>query len=141
MINPNELEKAILTMLGADAELAALLPDGVYWDLAPIGADAFVSVSLSESRGLPEFGDVDTYRAFTYLVKAVARGTSSSPTAAADARLQALLDGALIPLPAAAGATMMIARWIDRVRYTETTAAAETWQHRGGRYEMTVTPT
>jgi len=34
----------------------------------------------------------------------------------------------------------MVARWIDRVRYTENVTASEIWQHRGGRYEVTVTP-
>ena len=141
VIDANEVDRAVVGVLADDAELAALLPDGVYWDLAPAGSSQFVLVSLSESRGMPELNDGDTFRALTYLVKAVARGTSSAPTAAADARIQALLDHGAIDLPAAAGCAVMAIRWLDRVRYSEITPDAEQWQHRGGRYEVSVTPT
>jgi|SRR5262252_6740995 len=140
MIDPNEVDRAVIGKLSADAELAGLLPSGVYWDLAPEGATAFVLVSLSTSRTLPELDDGDTFRQFVYLIKAVAKGTSSAPTAAADARILALLDHAPLDLTAAGG-ELMIMRWVDRVRYTELSTASETWQHRGGRYEVTVTPT
>ena len=141
MIDPNEIDRAIVGVLSADPTLAGLLPGGVYWDLAPIGTTAFAIVGLSTSRGLAELNDGTTARTFVYLVKAVAHGTSSSPTAAADARIQALLDHGSLTLSAAAGCSLMVMRWIDRVRYTESTTASEIWQHRGGRYEVTVTPT
>lgn len=140
MIDPNEVDRAVIGKLSGDPTLAGLLPGGVFWDLAPIGTTAFVLVSLSTSRGLPELEDGDTARTLVYLIKAVARGTGSAPTAAADARIQALLDHGALDLPPAAGCELMIMRWIDRVRYAETTESAETWQHRGGRYEVTVTP-
>lgn len=139
MIDATEVERALIGALALDPELAALVPDGVYYDLAPQGATRFVIVSLSTSHGQAEINDRDTLRAFVYLVKAVALGADADPIAAADARINALLDHGTLDLPAAAGCTLMRSRWVDRVRFTET-AAGETWQHRGGRYEITVTP-
>ena len=139
MIDASEIEKALIAKLANDATLQALLPDGVYWDLARQGSTFFVIVSLSTSRGLAEFHERDTMRSFVYTVKGVALGTDGDPIKAADARIHALLDRGTLDL-AAAGCTLMIMKWVDRVRYTET-VAAETWQHRGARYEVTVTPT
>jgi len=139
MIDPNEVDRAVIGALSSDATLAGLLPGGVFWDLAPVGSTAFVIVSLSVSRGYDELAQGITSRTFVYLVKAVAKGTSSAPTAAADARIQAILDRGTLDLTAA-GCSLMVARWIDRVRYTENVTASEIWQHRGGRYEVTVTP-
>jgi hypothetical protein len=139
VIDASEIEKALIAKLANDAELKALLPDGVFWDLARQGSELFVIVSLSTSRGLAEFQDRDTMRAFIYTVKGVALGTDGDPIKQAEARIHALLDRGTLDLTAA-GCTLMLMRWVDRVRYTET-VAAETWQHRGARYEITVTPT
>jgi hypothetical protein len=139
MIDANKIEGAIVGALAGDATLAGLLPGGVFWDLAPVGTTAFAIVSLSTSRGTNELADGITSRTFVYLVKAVARGSSSAPTAAADARIQTILDRGSLDL-SAAGCSLMVARWIDRIRYTENVSASEIWQHRGGRYEITVTP-
>lgn len=141
MIDANEVDKAVIAKLSADATLAGLLPGGVFWDLAPAGSTQFVLVSLSDSRALPELRERDTFNQFIYLVKAVAKGTNTAPTAAADKQIRALLDHGTLDLRAAGG-ELMVMRWLDRVRYTEqASASAETWQHRGGRYEVTVTPT
>lgn len=139
MIDANEIEKALIGKLSGDPTLAGLLPDGVYYDTALQGSTRFVIVSLSTSRGLYEINDGETLRAFIYLVKAVALGTSGTTVAQADRRIQELIDRQPLPLPPAAGAELMVARWVDRIRYSET-VANETWQHRGGRYEITVTP-
>ena len=140
MINPNDVERAIIGKLAGDAELAALLPDGVYWDLARQGSTRFAIVSLSQSRTLDEINDGTTFNAFVYIVKAVALGTDSDPIVAADTRIRELLDRGALDLPPTTGGELMHMRWLDRIRYTET-AAAETWQHRGGRYEVLITPT
>jgi hypothetical protein len=138
VINASAIESALIGKLASDPELAGLLPDGVYWDLARQGSTRFAVVSLSTSRGLSEINDGETLRAFVYVVKAVALGPDADPIVAADARIHALLDRGSLDLTAA-GCSLMIMRWLDRIRYTET-AAADTWQHRGGRYEVTVTP-
>ena len=140
MIDATEVERAVIGKLAGDAALAALLPDGVYWDLARQGATAFAIVSLSSSRREGELREGESFRTFVYIVKAVALGADADPIAAAETRMHALLHAGTLDLPAAAGCALMTMQWIDRIRYTET-IAAETWQHRGARYEVTVTPT
>jgi hypothetical protein len=139
MIDATEVERALIGKLSADPALAAALPDGVYYDLAPLGSTKFVIVSLSASRGLYEINDGETLRAFIYVVKGVALGTASNSVAAADKRIQELIDRQPLDLPPEAGASLMVARWVDRIRYTEN-LNNDVWQHRGGRYEITVTP-
>jgi len=139
MIDPSEVERALIGKLAGDALLAGFLPDGVYFDLAPQGSTRFAIVSLSTSRGLDELDDGITFRAFVYIVKGVTLGTSGSTLAGADKRIQELIDRQPLALPAAAGATLFVSRWVDRIRYTET-VANEIWQHRGARYEISVTP-
>lgn len=139
MINATEVERALIGKLAADATLQTSLPDGVFYDTAPLGSTRFAIVSLSASRARYELNDGETLRALIYVVKAVVLGASSDGVAAADKRIQELVDRQPLDLPAAAGATLMVARWVDRIRYTET-ASGEIWQHRGARYEITVTP-
>jgi len=138
MIDATEVERALIGKLAADPALGAALPDGVYYDVAPIGATKFVIVSLSTSRGLYELNDAETFRAFIYVVKAVALGPAGDTVAAADKRIQELVDRQPLDVTAA-GASLMVARWVDRIRYTET-ANNDVWQHRGARYEIMVTP-
>lgn len=138
VINASAVEKALIGKLAADATLAGLLPDGVFYDVAPINSTKFTLVSISTSRGAPELQDGDSFRAFVYLVKAVVLGSSKDPITAADKRIHELLDHGSLDLPDAGGSLMAL-RWVDRVRYTEM-IAAETWQHRGGRFEVIVTP-
>jgi len=139
MINATDVERALIGKLTADPALAAALPDGVYYDLAPLGSTRFVIVSLSSSRALYEINDGETLRAFIYVVKGVALGSASDAVAAADKRIQELIDRQPLDLPPEAGATLMVARWVDRIRFTEN-ANNDIWQHRGARYEITVTP-
>lgn len=138
MIDATEVERALIGKLAADATLAGLLTDGVYYDVAPIGSTRFCIVSLSSSRGLYELADGETFRALIYVVKAVVLGSASADVAAADKRIQELVDRQPLDV-SAAGAELMVAHWIDRIRYTET-ANNDVWQHRGARYELTVTP-
>jgi hypothetical protein len=140
VINVTEVERALISKLAADATLSTLLPDGVFYDVAPIGSTKFAIVSLSTSRVLDELADAETFRALIYIVKAVALGSGSDTVAAADFRIQEIVDRQPLNLPPAAGASLMVARWVDRIRYTEI-ANGEAWQHRGARYEITVTPT
>lgn len=140
MINANEVERALIGKLSADAELIGYLPDGVFYDLARQGATRFAIVSLSRARGQYELNDGESFRALTYIVKAVCLDTDSDPIAKADARIQALIDRQPLALSPESGATLMAARWVDRIRYTET-ENNQVFQHRGGQYEITVTPT
>lgn len=139
MIDVSEVERAILGVLTADPALTGYLPDGVYWDLAPQGSERFAIVSAATSRAQMEFHGVDSFRTLVYLVKAVVLSSGTPTIADADARIAALLDRQLLPLPPAAGAGLMVMHWLDRIRYTEN-VDGNTWQHRGARYEVIVTP-
>ena len=139
MIDANEVERALIGKLSGDPTLTGLLPDGVYFDLARQGSTRFLIVSLSTSRLLDELNDAETFRAYVYGIKSVVLGTSGTTSAAADKRIQELIDRQPLTLPPAAGASLMVARYVDRIRYSEI-ANGETYQHRGARYEITVTP-
>jgi len=139
VIDVSEIERAIIGKLTADPELTSYVPDGVYWDLAVQGSTQFVIVSASTSRAEMEFHGIDSWRALIYTVKAVVQSTGTPVIAQADARINALLDRQPLELPEAAGAGLMVMRWLDRVRYTEN-VDGNTWQHRGARYEVIVTP-
>jgi hypothetical protein len=139
VINVSEVERALIGKLTADPELTSYLPDGVYWDLAVQGSTRFAIVSASTSRGEMEFHGLDSWRALIYVVKAVVLSSGTPTIAQADARIQALLDRQPLALPPGAGAGLMVMRWLDRIRYTEN-VDGNTWQHRGARYEVIVTP-
>jgi hypothetical protein len=139
VIDVSEVERALIGKLSADPELTGYVPDRVYFDLAAQGATKFVIVSASTSRAQMEFHGVDSWRALIYVVKAVMQSGGGSSIAQADARINALLDRQPLALPPEAGAGLMVLRWVDRVRYTEN-VDGNTWQHRGARYEVIVTP-
>jgi len=142
VIDASAIEAALVSKLAGDPALAGLMPDGVYWDLAKQGATRFVIVSLSTSRVLTEISDGETLRSFVYVVKAIANVSGGSLLADADRRIHALLHHGTLDV-SAAGCSLMVMRYVDRVRITEPDAAdvAARWQHRGARYEITVTPT
>lgn len=139
MIDVSEVERALIGTLAADPELTGYLPDGVYFDLAPQSSTRFAIVSTSTSRAQTEFHDLDSWRELIYVVKAVVLSTGTPVIAQADARINALLDRQPLALPPAAGAGLMVMRWRERIRYTDY-VDGNTWQHRGARYEVTVTP-
>jgi hypothetical protein len=139
VIDVSEVERALIGTLAADPELTGYLPDGVYFDLALQSSTRFAIVSASTSRADMEFHGVDSWRALIYVVKAVVLSSGTPVIAQADARIAALLDRQPLALPPAAGAGLMVMRWVDRVRYTEN-VDGNTWQHRGARYEVIVTP-
>ena len=87
---------ALIGHLLADAALAALMPDGVFRDVARAGKQRYVIVSLVDAI------DVATYdgRAIAqglYLVKAVALNNAAA-AAAAGARLDQLIEDQVWPI-------------------------------------------
>src|SRR5882672_1122555 len=96
----SDILNAIITKLGADSQLLAICPNGVYEDIAPPGSTRFVIVSSL----LPTDADEFQRRAIEdtlFLVQARTYATSTVPAAdvkAAAARIDAILD----PQPPAA---------------------------------------
>lgn len=138
MPDSSEIDDALAAKLIGDSVLMALMTDGVYFDEASQNKTRFVVVSLVTAFDEGMFGK----RAFedaTYLVKAVALGTSGADVKAAAARIDALLELGTMTV---AGYGLMSMRRVERVRYTEVDSvdASIRWQHRGGRYRVMVSP-
>lgn len=134
----SEVDAALVSKLLGDSALMAAMPDGVFVDEANPGAQRFVIVSLVDEHDESMFGS----RAFEdglYLVKAVAKSTSGGDVKTAAARIDALLEMGTLTVT---GYSLMALRRESRVRQTEVDQidASIRWQHRGGRYRVTVSP-
>jgi len=139
MADSSEVDAALVNKLLSDAQLTALMPDGVYFGDANPGATKFVTIEQSEHTDEYEFQD-EAWEIFSYQVKAVALSTSGGDVKAAAARIQQLLqDGSLTPT----GYALMRMQRTRRIRYSEPDAVNVDlrWQHRGGLYEVRVIPT
>jgi hypothetical protein len=129
------IDSAIVALLQADPALAALMPDGVYMDMAPPGLQRFVLVSLVIAEDVSVFSE----RAIEdchYSVQAVIMTASgSSDIKEAAARIDALLED--MPI-VAAGYEWMVTHREERIRYSEIDDIDSTirWHHRGGRYRV-----
>lgn len=131
------LDAALSQRLLSDPTLAALMPDGVYFDVAAHGQTRFVVVSLLAEADIGMFNR----RAFEdglYLVKAVALATTGADVRAAAARIDALLDQQTLTAEGYGQVTMTR---VARVRYTEVDRDNDArWQHRGGHYRVMASP-
>jgi hypothetical protein len=138
------VDAAVMELLANDAALAALCPDGVYWDIRPSGMPApvaFVIVSHFDYRVEPGLADVTLYERIIYWVVARVMSTSKTPARQAAARIHTLLQGTLLDLSMAGYTAMHCAR-VDRRAYTEIDPINKaTWHHHGGQYELMSYPT
>lgn len=133
-----DIDQALLAKLGGDATLLQYAPNGVYPDEAPPNMTKFVIVHLENEHDEHTFG-ARAFEDATYLVKAVEKGTSATNARAAAARIDALLDGGTLSIP---GYALMTIQRVERVRDTDVDEvdASIRWQHRGGRYQVVVSP-
>ena len=141
----SDVDTALLALLAGDAELAALLPDGVFYDSAPFGSVAFGIVSgLDHVDGYVLHGSAS--ERFLYLVKGVLQDASDGSAAvavdAAARRIHALLQDAhetqrLAPV----GYRTLLVQRAQAVRYIDLDEEVDQrWLHRGGHYEVLVAP-
>lgn len=137
MPDSSDVDAALSAKLLADGALAALMPDGIWFDIATHGATRFVIVSQLAHEDAYMFEGV-AWERFLYLVKAVAKSSTGADVKAAAARIHTLLqDGTLT----VTGYELMVMQRTERVRYTEVDEDTdERWQHRGGQYEVLVSP-
>jgi len=136
--DPSDVDAAILAVLRGDSELATLMPDGVYFDVPPPGRTKYVVITMEFHEDTYTF-DATAFERTVYLVKAVARHTSDGGTKRASARIHELLHHQ--PLTITGYGHMLTSR-TGRARDTEPDEVDNDamWQHRGGRYEVLVTP-
>jgi hypothetical protein len=138
--NAAAVDVAVMATLAGDAALMALVPDGVYRDLAPAGKRRFVIVQQQTHEDVEGFG-APLYEAFQYRITARILEVTGVDADAVAARIHELLhDAPLVPI---AGYALMSCLRIDRVRLTEVDAVDRDirWQHAGGDYEVFVSPT
>lgn len=142
MANDSAVDDAVLAKLSGDATLSALMPDGVFLDVARRGTTRFVIVSQVIEEDEPQFdgaGGAIGIQRFLYLVKAVELNTIATNTNSAAAQIQTLLQGVALSI---SGFAHSLTRRVERVAYTEVDVVDNDirWQHRGGRYELFVSP-
>lgn len=142
MPDSSEVDAALSAKLLSDAALTALMPDGVYFDVAAHGKTKFVIISLLSGLDGRMFSG-RAMETLVYLVKAVALETTGANVKAAAARIDVLLSGTNTEggTLTVTGYGLMDMRRIERVRYTEVDESNDArWQHRGGHYELWVSP-
>lgn len=134
MADSSDIDNALMAKLGADAQLLALMPNGVYWDVAMDQMTRFVIVSLVEETDAHQFNG-RSHEDALYLVKAVGISTANPDMKAAAARIDALLDNGT--LTAAGYSTMAIYREArDRHTEVDDVDPKVKWYHRGGHYRV-----
>lgn len=142
MADSSVIYTAVAAKLTADATLMALMTDGVFRDVAPAGSNNVVIISKqADMREYSQSGMA--YEDFTYLVKAVVKGTSGTTARQAAARIKVLLQDTTLTL---SGYTQMrISQSEDNgaVEYQEVDPddADARWQHRGWLFDVMVSPT
>jgi hypothetical protein len=139
MPDSSAIDQALVAKLGSDATLLSLCPNGVYVDEAPPGSKQFVIVSLVIATDESEFGGRG-FEDVLYLVKAVELSTVATKNIrAAAARIDDLLEDGELSIP---GYSLMVMQRTERIRMTEVDEmdASIRWFHRGGRYQVVVSP-
>jgi hypothetical protein len=138
MADSSDVDAAVVNRLLTDVTLTNLLPDGVYFDYGGHGKTRFVLVSQLAHEDEDMFGG-PAYERFTYLLKGVELSTTGANIKAAAARIHTLFSGTTFTVT---GYGLMTSKRVERVRYTEVdeTNADIRWQHRGGHYEIWVSP-
>lgn len=139
MADPSAVDAALEAKLLGDATLMAILTDGVYFDVAKPSAQRFALISVVTHEDGYVFNN-SAFEKSTYLIKAVTLGTSGADVKTAAARIHTLIQDVPLTIP---GYAHSLTRRTERVRYTEVDDVnpAVRWNHRGGRYEIFVSPT
>lgn len=123
-----------MSLLGSDSTLLSLMPNGVYYDVAPQGSTRFVIVSIADESDEAVF-DGRAFEDGLYIVKAVGLSSAKPNMKEAAARIDALLNEQTLTVNGYAHMAMFRE---GRIRITEPDAedAALRWQHRGGFYRI-----
>lgn len=136
-----DVDTAIVQRLAGDATLAALLPGGVFWDVATLGATQYVVVSQMSHDTEYVLPNVVLWERVLYQVKVVVKGSSGIPLVEdAYTRIFQLLQNqeAALSTPSY---TLRAFRFVERVRATEVEEQTDQkWQHEGAHYECLAVP-
>jgi hypothetical protein len=138
------VDTALISTLASDATLAALLPGGVHFGIAPQGKTSFALVTIDETADIGVFAEAPAARraieSITYAVQAVVLTSTMDPATDAAARIDALLQDQPLTVP---GYGWLSTVRVERIRdpgELEPGNTSRRWQHHGGRYRVQVTP-
>lgn len=88
------IDRVLIAALQADAELTGLMPDGVWFDVAPAGLTRFVVVELADGEDVGLFGQRGIEdRAYRVHAVGLSRVVSLGTMKAAAARIDTILEG------------------------------------------------
>jgi hypothetical protein len=133
------IHEAVTAHLQADAALRAIVPDGVWADVAPPGKTKFVVVDVFDAADESVFGGraIESVR---YAVRATVLGSAPATVRAAADRIDVLLSD--VPLTIPGYVFMSCCRDDDQpvIDYVEQNSIDATivWRHAGGHYRVTV---
>jgi Concanavalin A-like lectin/glucanases superfamily len=133
------IHRAVTAQLQGDAALRALLPDGIWADVAPPGKTKFALVDVFDAVDESVFGGraIESVR---YAVRATVLGSAPDTVRAAADRIDVLLSEVTLTIPGYV--FMSCCRDDDQplIDYVEQNATDATivWRHAGGHYRVTV---
>lgn len=132
MANSSLILNALIAKLGSDAALLALMPNGVYEDVAYAARGTrFVIVSQILSTDVSLFVRGRAFEHGLYLVEA--RTRDGGDVNAAAARIDALLEDGTLTVAGYHAVTMHREEFIRAVEVDDVDLTIR-WQRRGGRY-------
>lgn len=138
---PSDIDTALRDKLVADATLRAVMPDGVFWNVAASGAKRFVILavidSIVEHDALGAVAHVDTL----YQVEARGLSTTDPDMRGAIVRINELLDTPAATLTVA-GFELIALRQEAPTRGPEELDDVDPkvrWYRRGGHYRVVMT--
>jgi hypothetical protein len=132
------IANALIAKLGADADLLALVPNGVYEDLGPPNAKRFVVVSQILATDTPVLSQGRVIEDALYLIEArvLASTAGVGVAAAAAARIDALLEDGTLTVPGYQVSAMCREEFVRGTEVDEVDPSI-VWKRRGGRYRVT----
>ena len=134
-MSSDAIDAAVVAKLSSDSTLTSLAPGGVYRDVAPAGVSGvYLIVSQMAHQDAYVLAGGPAREMVTFLVKAVELAKSGAGANAAAARVQALLNGAVLSI---SGYRCMNVERSERIAYAELADGGDArYQHRGGLYEV-----
>lgn len=143
MTTPSSIVTSVITLLANDAELATMLPDGIYFHAGPPSLNQFGLVLVVDGAFDAIFGGGGIYL-LQVIAKAVIRSGDVMPAEDAAGRIHAVLTGARDVFYgggfALEGGRLMAIVPMIPVAYSEPVEGDLDvyWQHRGSQYEISI---
>jgi len=137
--NVAAVDAALFAVLTGDAALMALVPDGIWRDVAPAGSTRAVTIQFQAHEDIEGFR-APVYETFQYRIVVHILEKSGGDADAAAYRIHTLLqDTVLAPI---AGYTHMATLRVEPIRTQDPDSGDNDlrWQLAGADYEITVSP-